>query len=57
MEKIPYSFLGYNKKCVNRILNEKNSQLESQQLDINYLRNEIERLENVIEVQKNKLND
>ena len=48
MENIPSSLMGYNKQTVNDILNEKNSKLNLQQEDINYLRKEISRLEKSI---------
>lgn len=46
MENIPSSFIGgYSKKAVNKIISEKNSQLNKQQKDIDYLRSEITKLE------------
>jgi len=47
MEKnIPSSFMGYNKTAVNNIIKEKDTRLETQQNDINYLRGQIEKLQN-----------
>jgi len=48
MENIPSSFIGYNKQAVNDIIEKKDSLLSTQKKDINYLRNEITRLENQI---------
>lgn len=48
MENIPSSFMGYNKETVDEILSQKNSKLNLQQEDINYLRKEISRLEKSI---------
>lgn len=45
MENIPSSFIGYNKRSVNEIIKQKNDKLKTQQQDINYLRNQITRLE------------
>lgn len=53
MEKIPSSLLGYNKKTVDNILKEKNSKLNCQQNDIEYLRSEITKLEKRLFKQKN----
>lgn len=46
MENIPSSFMGYNKDAVNDIITEKDNKLKTQQNDINYLRGQIEELEN-----------
>ena len=40
MENIPSSFIGYNKNAVKELIKQKNSQLKSQQEDIDYLRQE-----------------
>lgn len=53
MEKIPSSLLGYDKKTVDNILKEKNSKLNCQQNDIEYLRSEITKLEKRLFKQKN----
>ena len=45
MEKIPTSFMGYRKDVVKEIINQKDTLLESQQRDIEYLRNELSKLE------------
>lgn len=45
MNNIPSSFIGYNKQAVNQIIKEKDNKLSLQQKDIDYLRNEILRLE------------
>lgn len=45
MDNIPSSFIGYNKQAVNEIIKQKDNKLNMQQKDINYLRNEILRLE------------
>lgn len=45
MEKIPSSFMGYRKDIVEDIINRKDALLFTQRQDINYLRNEIDRLE------------
>lgn len=45
MGNIPTSFMGYNKQIVDDILTKKDFELNTQQKDINYLRNEISRLE------------
>ena len=49
MENIPSSFIGYKKEVVDDIINQKNSKLSTQQKDINYLRNEINKLEKSIQ--------
>lgn len=41
MDKIPNSFLGYNKKVVDDMIKEKDNKLSVQQKDINYLRKEL----------------
>lgn len=51
MENIPSSFIGYKKEVVDDIINQKNSKLSTQQKDINYLRNEINKLEKSIQTQ------
>lgn len=48
MENIPSSFMGYNKQAVNELIQKKDSILSTQKKDINYLRNEITRLEKQI---------
>ncbi|MBQ3158677.1 MAG: hypothetical protein IJB98_03185 [Clostridia bacterium] len=56
MEKIPSSLIGYNKQCVDDIINQKDNCIITQKQDINYLRNEVERLEKRIkESEKNKI--
>lgn len=52
MNNIPSSFMGYNKQAVNQIIKEKDNKLSLQQEDINYLRNEILRLEKTIKNKK-----
>ena len=54
MEKIPSSFMGYNKQYVNEIINQKDRLLLTQKQDINYLRSEIDKLEKKIEKSENK---
>ena len=44
MENIPSSLIGYNKEAVNNIIMQKNNQLETQQKDIDFLREENKRL-------------
>ena len=46
---IPSSFMGYNKNAVDELINKKNSQLNIQQQDINYLRNENSKLKQQID--------
>lgn len=48
MEKIPSSFIGYNKHYIDNLLNEKDTLLSTQKQDICYLRSEVERLEKKI---------
>lgn len=43
---IPTSFLGYNREAVKKILKEKDSLLETQRKDIEYLRQELSQLTN-----------
>lgn len=45
MDNIPSSFIGYNKQAVDEIIKQKDNKLNTQQKDIDYLRNEILRLE------------
>lgn len=52
MNNIPSSFMGYNKQTVNQIIKEKDNKLSLQQEDINYLRNEILRLEKTVKNKK-----
>lgn len=52
MENIPSSFMGYNKQAVNELIQKKDSILSTQKKDINYLRNEITRLEKQIKTSK-----
>ena len=40
MDKLPSSFIGYNKQAVDNLLNQKNQLLKTQQKDIDYLRQE-----------------
>jgi len=54
MDNIPSSFMGYNKEKVNEIINQKDNLLSTQKEDINYLRNEISRLEKQIKKDNNK---
>ena len=42
---IPSSFIGYNKKTVDELLKEKDSLLETQRQDIEYLRRELSKLQ------------
>ena len=44
-KNIPSSFMGYNRDIVNKILEEKDSLLETQRQDIEYLRKELSRFE------------
>ena len=46
-KNIPSSFMGYNRDIVNKILEEKDSLLETQRQDIEYLRKELSRFENL----------
>lgn len=52
MNNIPSSFIGYNKQAVNEIIKQKDDKLSLQQKDINFLRNEIERLEKTVKNKK-----
>lgn len=52
MDNIPSSFIGYNKQAVNEIIKQKDDKLSLQQKDINYLRNEILRLERTVKNKK-----
>lgn len=52
MDNIPSSFIGYNKQAVNEIIKQKDDKLSLQQKDINYLRNEILRLERSVKNKK-----
>lgn len=45
MENIPSSFMGYNKRSVNELIKQKDDKLKTQQQDIDYLRNQISKLE------------
>ena len=49
MEKIPSSFMGYKKDIVKEIIEQKDILLDAQQKDIEYLRNEITKLEKNIQ--------
>ena len=48
MEKIPSSFIGYNKTVVKDLINQKNNLLKTQQKDIDYLRQENKKLKSKI---------
>lgn len=52
MENIPSSFIGYNKQAVDTIIKQKDDKLSSQQKDINFLRDEILRLEKTVKSNK-----
>lgn len=52
MEKIPSSFIGYNKQAVHEIIKQKDDKLSTQQKDINYLRDEILKLERTVKSSK-----
>ena len=51
---IPSSFIGYKKASVNQILNEKNKLLETQNQDIEYLRNENKKLKKQLKIKNKK---
>lgn len=52
MENIPSSFIGYNKQAVDSIIKQKDDKLSSQQKDINFLRDEILKLEKTVKSNK-----
>lgn len=52
MRNIPSSFIGYNKQAVDNIIKQKDDKLSMQQKDINFLRDEILRLEKTVKINK-----